>query len=289
MKVTKKLMIPAAAMVLALSLTLYSCQKDLSGNGGSSQFVSVYLTDAPVNFSAVNIDIKYVEVKVDTLKDRRKDDHACDGDQDRNNDRKHHDEFGVWDTLSYNAGVYDMLSLRNGVEAALGTLEVNGVVRKIRFTLGANSTVVKDGVTYPLNLAPGTSNYLYVSLHNEHRQDSLGTTKVWVDFDLARSIVEMNGAFYLRPVLKPFCNQNFAEVAGVVLPADAKAIVMVYNSSDTATAIPHPDGRFMVRGLKPGVYDVVYKASNGYKDVTVSKIDLKAGKNAPLQTVTLVK
>lgn len=280
-----KNVLPFAAVFVLLMMAV-SCQKEF-GRGNGPEQISVFLTDGPADFSAVNIEVKYVEVKVDTVDARRHDDRACDRDDDDDDHRFRRDEFGKWDTLAYNPGVYDLLALRNGVEAALGTITVNGVVRKIRLTLGTSNTVVKDGVTYPLELAPGVSPYLYVKLKDEHRQATAGGNAVWVDFDLGRSIIEANGKFFLRPMLKPFCDRNFASVEGKVLPADAKATVTIFNDTDTGTAIPLPNGYFRVRGLKPGTYTVLYQSANGYKEQRVTGVKIEAGKKVSLPDVTM--
>jgi hypothetical protein len=74
-----------------------------------------------------------------------------------------------------------------------------------------------------------------------------------------------------------------------VLPADAKAVVSVYNSTDSAMAIPRPDGMFLIRGLKPGTYTVQFKASNGYKDATITGVEVTTGKKVTLPVTTLAK
>ena len=126
-------------------------------------------------------------------------------------------------------------------------------------------------------------------MNDEHRERGASNgLKVWVDFDIANSISELNGKFYLRPVLRPFCNANFAEAEGRVLPEGIKPTVTFSNGLGfNSIAIPAPNGEFKIRGLKEGTYSVTYTAV-GYvsqtKTVTVTK-----GKDTKMDTVTLLK
>ena len=280
------LKIGSALFVLALFtiLSLSSCQKNERSASGSTS-LQVYLSDGPGIFDKVNIDVTAVEAKIDTSMGSRQDDRHGDDDDDRDDNRRH-DEYGDWVSLSAKPGVYDVFTLRNGADTLLGTGNVTGTIRKIRITLGSNNSIVKAGVTYPLVLANETGNYLYVKVRSEHHHDSASQAKVWVDFDIARSIYEKNGVYYLKPVLKPFCDINFAAIEGKVLPAAAGAVVKAYNGSDTATAIPNSDGKFKIRGLQPGSYSVLFDGNNGYRDTTVN-VNVTVGREAHIADIIL--
>ena len=185
-----------------------------------------------------------------------------------------------------------MLSLRNGIETQLGTANIDaGTVRKIRITLGTKNTVVKTGVTYDLLLVNETSNFLYIKLYDNHRErGNRNDVKVWVDFDIANSIVEANGKFYLKPVLRPFCNANFGEIEGKVLPLDAKAVVRVSDGAGfNAVALPSREGEFKVRGLNDGTYTVTVEGLAPYKSQTIRNVVVKKGEDTKIGTITLVK
>ena len=131
--------------VFALAITLFSaCKKDATTDTSGSKNLSVYLTDDPCIYDSVFIDIAYVEVKIDTTH-HMDDDHFGDNDdQDGDDDHHHHDEFGVWDTLSINPGIYNIATLRNGINTLLGAGNVPpGAIRKIRITLGTNNSVAR--------------------------------------------------------------------------------------------------------------------------------------------------
>lgn len=278
-----------ASYALACSMllvVLYACNKSEQNSNGSESF-ALYLTDDPARFDALNIDLQYVEIKVDTLAGRREDDDAGRSDDDDDDNGRRHDENGRWDTLDFQPGLYNVAALRNGLETRLATGTINGRVRKVRLTLGTGSTVVVDGVTYPLQLLPGSSKYVYVKLEDKHRSYESGQQRVWLDFDISRSVVLRNGQYYLKPRIKPFCDDQFGSLTGKVFPAAAEVQVTVYSAQDTASAYPESDGRFKIRGLIPGTYTVVYDGIAPYKDTTVTNVAVTKGKAVQLASVTL--
>jgi hypothetical protein len=285
MKKMKKLAFLVAAPALVLMVVLISCSKESSS---STQPLAVYLTDGPGDFDAVNIDIQAIDVKIDTSRGHMYDDHFGDNDADGDDHGQPHDGFGTWVSLNFTPGVYNVLQFRNGLDSLLGTANISGTVRKIRLQLGNNNSVVVAGVSYPLTLQNPTQNYLYVHLNDRHRgRGQNGGVAVWVDFDLGRSIVQINGQYYLRPVLRPFCNNNFGSIEGKVGPAAARAVIKVYNSTDTAVAIPNPNGFFKVRGLNGGVYSVLYDGKLPYGDTTINNVQVTIGRETRLDSVTL--
>ena len=107
---------------------------------------------SPGDFEAVNLDIQKVEVKFDDDSRHSSDDRFGDSDDDKDDHTKKKDDYGEWVDLAYTPAVVDVLKLRNGVEKMLADGNVKGTVRKVRITLGTNNTVVKGGVSYPINI-----------------------------------------------------------------------------------------------------------------------------------------
>lgn len=275
------------AILLVTSFFFISCDKTPE----SRSSVSVYLTDGPGEYDAVMIDIQKVEVKVDHDPESMMDDNHGLGDDDSDDHLTRKDRFGDWININFTPGVIDVLSLRNGVEAKLGEASIDkGTVRKIRFTLGENNTVTVNGQTYPL-LLKDEKDMLYVKLFGKHRQRERNKdVKIWVDFDIANSIVEENGQFYLNPHLRPFCNENFGEVEGAVFPKEAKAVVRIADGNGfNAVALPNRDGRFKVRGLNEGTYSLSFEGISPYIKQTISNIVVNKGKTTKIDPVTLIK
>ena len=292
MKLSRYVYSALIVSIIATAIFVTGCKKDVSPANGSatSQQLSMYLTDDPSRFDSVYIDIKNIEVKTDTSEMHRDDDHFGDHDEDKDDDHRNKYEFGKWDTLTIKPGIYNIAKLRNGVDLLIGTKNIKGVIRKIRITLGSQNSLMLAGVSYPLTLIDGINNYLYVKINKQHHHEyETGKTALWIDFDINRSIIYKHGMYYLKPLLKPFCDKNFATVKGKVYPEVAKPIVSIYNTSDSANAIPEDDGSYKIRGLKEGWYNIHFKGFNGYRDTTLQNVQIKNGDENIIQTITLVK
>jgi hypothetical protein len=287
---TLKISLVAASALVAFMLIFSACTKtgiDASAGGK----VSVFLTDGPGEFDSVFIDIQKVEVKIDTSSTYKNDDERCKDDDDRDDHQKRKDDYGEWVNINFTPAIIDILSLRNGVETKLGDANIlTGTVRKIRITLGTQNRVVKSGVSSTLELRNETNNFLYVKLYDKHRQRSAdsASVSVWVDFDVANSIYEKDGKFYLKPVLRPFNNNNFGVVEGKVLPLAAKAVVRITNGAGfNGVALPNREGKFKLRGLESGTYTVTVQGIAPYVDKVISNVVVTKGKETELGVITL--
>ena len=291
MKTKNSFLLAAIALLVGISIFLTACQKDVSvaDNSLKPRQLAVYLTDDPCNYDSVFVDIKFVEVKIDTSKEHMDDDRHGDNDDDGDDDNRHNDAYGRWDTLRINAGVYNILKLRNGIDTLLGTANIPaGSIRKIRITLGTNNRLVVNGVSNRLNLLAGSNKYVYIKIHREDEDDdNITQTSLWLDFNVCESIKLKNGQYYLKPVLKPFGKKNYGEIKGRVLPNAARAFVTARSGADSATAIPENDGRYKIRGLRPGTYSLKFKGSGGYNDTTINNIQVQKNKETEVPTVTL--
>ena len=189
------------------------------------------------------------------------------------------------------AFLYDILKLRNGVDTLLATANVpKGAIRLIKIELGTTHTLIKDSVTYPLNIPLNEKNYILVKLKGHEWEEFLpNRSRLWLDFDVSRSIIEKNGQFYLKPVIKFFTVKATASVSGKVTPKEAQAVITVFNSKDTAYALPNHEGYFKVRGLSDGTYSVFVNASNGYSDTTITNVVVSKTREAQLGLITLKK
>ena len=293
MKLTRKIFLGFGMLLITMSVIISACQKQTANTAPTSttgaRQVSLYLTDDPCNYDSVFIDIRYVEVKVDTSTQTMNDDHHGDDDRDGDDDHQHHDQYGIWDTLAVNPGVYNIIRLRNGVDTLLASSGIPaGKIRKIRLTLGTNNSVVVAGVSHPLSLFPGTNNYVYVKIHDEDEDHHSSTqTAIWIDFNVCESIKMIGGQYYLKPVLKPFGKDHFGEIEGKVFPAAAHATVFARNAADSATAIPENDGEYEIHGLRQGAYSITFRGSAGYRDSTITNVQVRNGQKTHIANITL--
>ena len=290
MKFSGKIFSVLMATFMFVAVFIWSCTKDNSSSysvPAGKQKVSLYLADDPALFDKVLIDIQSVRVLVDTstadtLEHHGRHDHNCDDGRDTS---------VVWQDLQIRPGVYDLLTLRNGTDTLLaaGTIPA-GKIKRIKITLGANNSLVKDSVNYPLNLFPGDSVITIKLWGNEFDEYLSGQFQLWLDFNVGKSIIKVrNNQFYLRPFIKLFVTKATGSIEGRVEPADAYPVVSVYNGTDSSYAIPYRDGKFKVRGLDPGTYTVFVNGSNGYSDTTINDVTVTARQETELPKIELHK
>jgi hypothetical protein len=286
-----RIFIGVASLLITFAFVFTACTKSGLGSG---EGLEVYLTDGPTDLKAVSLDILKVEAKVDNDEKHRDNDRHGENDDDKDDHMKRKDDFGEWIDLKVTPGVINVLELRNGVEKLIGSSSnIQGRVRKIRVTLGTNNTItLENNEVITLSLLNETQNMIYIKLFDEHRGRGNGSrvTAVRIDFDLGSSVVLINGKYFLKPVVRPFCNENFGEVEGTVLPLDAKAVVRITDGAGfNAVALPFKDGKFKLRGLKPGTYTVTIEAIPPYLKETISNVVVAKGKDTELGTITLKK
>jgi len=276
-------------LLLTLSTFFYACKKEVSSVSdippGNTKF-SVYLTDGPLDFQKVLIDIQQIAVKLDTCRRNHDDDHdqpGCDDDHDQ-----HNSNCEIWDTLNIRPGVYDLLKLRNGLDTLLASgFILNGKIERIKFTLGNNNSVQADSIVYPLQLI-NNQHFVYVNIKREHL-DSLSSNnfQLYLDFDLAHSIRYINGQYWLKPVLKPFGTHSSGEIEGKIRPVHSFGMIKAFNATDTAFAMPENEGEFKIRGLKEGSYSLFIDGINGYKDSTITNISVTRNRETQLGILQL--
>lgn len=157
------------ALLICSALVYVSCKKD------TSVPVQILLTDQPAAYDEVNVHI--IGMRVKTSKDESN-----------------------WIDLEVNEGVYDLLTLRNGVTTELAKGELpDAILKEVRFILGTNNSVVINDVTYPLTTPSAEDAGLKVKIDKD-LQETLNT--FILDFDAALSVKEENGGYKLHPVIK---------------------------------------------------------------------------------------
>jgi Domain of unknown function (DUF4382) len=295
MKSTAKWLI-AGCSIAALVL-FFSCNKDNSSGSnpnipaGKSQ-MTLYLSDGPVVYSKVLVDIRQVAIEIDTAANQGDDDRDDQWDANfwgwhRDSDHK----SVIWDTLAISPGVYDLLQLRNGTDTLLGSGQYpSGKVLKVRITLGSDNTVFTDSVTsYPLEVF-GPHPYFDINVKKENVFSvSNNEFKLWLDFNLKRSILFWSGTFYLSPYVVAFNDHTSSRIEGLILPPGASPLVEVFNTTDTVYAVPGPAGGYLIRAVNPGTYTLSVFGHHGYNDTTLSNIVVTDGKTTKAPTVTLHK
>jgi len=159
------------AMIILLGI---SCESE--GNVDPRMRLEIRLTDAPGDYQQVNIDLQQVRVKLD--------------------------EDSGWVDLKTNEGIYDLLTLQNGIDTLIVSDEISGEkVKEVRLVLGSENTVMKDSVLHSLKTPSAQQSGLKIKLNKTLGIDS--TNVIMLDFDADASVVELgNGGFNLKPVIK---------------------------------------------------------------------------------------
>jgi hypothetical protein len=265
--------VAGAMLGLLFIMVVFSCNKEKSGSNASGVPVGknelkVMLTDDPsLIFDAVFIDFRAVEVKVE----------RADGTEH-------------WDTLSIRAGVYNILRLRNGVDTLLGIGYVpDGSIEKIRLTLGNNNSVMKNGISYPLQLH---NNNPYVVINIDHDVDEIDEDhfRLWLDFDGHQSIIRLHhNQFELKPRVGHFSDHHSGEIEAKIRPSAAfPVIVSAISGTDTLVAIPdNDDGEFKIRGIRSSTVKIIISPSNGYRDSVINNVIIRRGDDTDLGTIIL--
>lgn len=243
---------------ISILVGLTSCKKDTKSDPAHVNF---RLTDGPGQYDNVYVDIQNIKI---------------------------HSNTGGWQTpTNFNAGVYDLLELNNGLDTFLCDVELPaGKVSQIRLMLGNNNSVVVDGTTHALNTPSGQESGIKLNLHKEFAAGAAYT--VWLDFDAGKSVVETGNASYnLKPVIRAYSDLTDGKLKGIVQPMSTNPAVYAIQGSDTLTAIPNSDGFFMICGLG-GTYDVhVVPSDITYQNAIFNGVQVNYGQINDLGTIQL--
>lgn len=245
---------------IALSLVWFACSTDEARSR-----LEVRLTDSPGDYEEVNIDIQGIQI------------HRSEGNQSSG-----------WVSLDVEEGVYNILTLTNGLDTLLGSASLpSGRVSQIRLILGANNSVKVDGNVYPLTTPSGQQSGLKL---NVQAQLSPGVTYViTLDFDAARSVaLNGTGGYRLKPVIRAITEATSGAIKGKVTPVDAYPAVFALDGTDTvATAYSDSLGFFLLRAVPPGTYKVTFDPKQGYATKQIDDVAVLLGVTNDLGEVVI--
>lgn len=220
--------------------------------------VVVRLTDSPGDYEKVNIDLTGVQVHRET------------GNM----------ESG-WISLDVNAGVYDLLTLTDGVETVIADSRIPaGEISQLRLVLGNNNSVVVDGEEFHLKTPSAMQSGLKLQVHETLLEGV--TYSLLLDFDAAKSIVITgNQQYILKPVIKTVTEARSGAVQGTVLPAELNVAIFAMNGEDTVgtTYVAADMSEYLLGGLEPGNYDLVFDPgdSTDYQLDTLKNVEVILG------------
>lgn len=248
----------------ALALLFTACNKSDSNSGGTAK-MTVYLTDAPANYDAVNVDIQDIQVN------------ASGSDNG-------------WQSIHLlRPGIYNLLNFRNGLDTVLASQDIPaGDISQIRLVLGTNNSVVVNGTSYPLSTPSAQQSGLKL---NVHASLTAGIEyRLWLDFDANRSVVVTgNNNYILKPVIRTYTQATSGSIKGMALPLlHVSGVYAIQNADTIAAAKPDPlTGAYLIPGLSAGAYNVAIVGDGTVKDTLVTNVNVSTGQVTSLTTVTL--
>lgn len=174
----------------------------------------------------------------------------------------------------------DFLELVNGVTVTLVDDTIpEGHYEQMRFVLGDQNTIVVDSMTYPLTIPSGQQTGVKLNFDFDISQNEF--VRLYVDFDVYKSVVVANGEFKLKPSYRVFKEDISGTVAGMVTDDTGAPLanVMVDAQSvdySTSTYTDSSGGYMFI--LPEGTYDVSAVADSGFVvDTSYSGVMLNAG------------
>jgi hypothetical protein len=272
MRLSPRPLLGLVATVIAMALAA-GCSDDGPSNP-SFGTMRVQMTDAPGDFDEVNLVITGVTAR------------RVGADEDDDDEVDSASEG--WMNVNTTSNTYDLMDLRNGVFTTIGEAELPaGTYDQIRLQIGSGSNVVIDGVTHPLVVPSGASSGL--KLKGQITLVEGGTTDVGIDFDAARSIHETgNGTWILRPVVRMVPVIAGGSIRGTIVPDSTAATVWLLQDPDSvASTAAALDGSFQFVLLPTGTYQVRVEPDSGWRDTTLTNVNVSGGQTTDLGTIQL--
>ena len=240
-------------LVQHLFIAFLFCSSFISCNKSSSDTnsqLSIFLTDAPANYDAVNIDVQGIQV----------------------NTNRYSSTSTGWISLPLNKrGIYNLLDFRNGLDTLLASQKLPaGSISQIRLILGNKNSLSVDGTNHALSTPSSLQSGLKLDVHVALVEGI--EYKIWLDFDAGRSIVVNGNKYILKPVIRAYTKLTSGAIKGSVQPDSNSKIYAIRNTKDTiGSAITDIiSGDFFIGGLTAGKYKIAIDANNNYRDSTIT-------------------
>lgn len=262
----KRIMYSGLILFFAGLSVLIGCKKDISSSASGTTKVEIRMTDAPGNFDKINLNVKEIVL------------------------------FSAGKSYKFAAttSIFNILDFKIGssnpdILVASGEMP-SGEISEIRLVLNdSGNTIVVGGVSQALTTPSAQSSGWKIKLNANPTLVAGVTYSLLLDFDAAKSIVSTgNGKYLLKPVVRGITAATSGLISGTVAPLLSHPEVLVIAGTDTVGTIADPlSGKFTVGGLAAGSYSVKFAPVVGYKDSTITNVNVTLGQNTNLGVITL--
>lgn len=251
---------------LACGISFSSC----SDKDGTSAKLRIVMVDAPAEaYEEVNVEVKDILVHSDAYANE--------------------DENGWRSVITEESKdkVFNLLSLVNGEEAILADTEFpSGKLSQIRLVLGENNTLKIGEETFPLTTPSAMQSGLKLSVNQELREEF--TYNFILDFDAGQSVVATGSAdkFNLKPVIRCAAEENSGAIEGIIALMGEKAFITATYGDYTYSTYTDEEGGFLIKGVKPGTYQLSVDFPENENVETVDDIEVNVGKITELGAIS---
>ncbi len=251
--------------VLAMLLVMTACPEEEEKIG----HLTMLLTDSPGDFDEVWVDIQGVEV----------------------NEKGGNPSEGWIALPDVKTGRYNLVELAGGKDSTFVDIDLPmSFYEQFRLLLGNDNSVVIDGMEYPMPLA--SSDYSKIRFKNPISIVEGFPFDFLLDFDAAKSVLESGpNEFLLQPAITIIFFADHGSVEGTVNPASERVAVYAIVNSDTlkTTFSDISTGKFLIRGLLPGRYDITLEPgeNSAYLPKTIDQVVVLKAETSQLGTQDL--
>jgi hypothetical protein len=162
-----------ALVTIFLLPLIFSCKK----KEVKTSPVEFYLMDSPASFDSVNIHLRKIEAEVISDSVR-------------------------WVPIHTKDTVVDLLNFQDSTTLMMAhDIVPQGMLKRIRFILGDDNTVVIKGVSYPLKFQGTDADAPEMIIPIDTKLNEAFNGFI-LDFDASQSIVEDSSSYKLRPVIR---------------------------------------------------------------------------------------
>ncbi|WP_246020711.1 DUF4382 domain-containing protein [Flavobacterium humi] len=227
------------SLLVMIFTTLFFVSCNDSNDTEKTSTLTVKLADSPGDFDEVNIEVLDVMVK-------------------NNSDTGDNGWISIGTAAPH---VYNLLELTGGLNVVLADNAIipSGNLGQIRLLLGTDNTVVKDGITYPLNTPSAQQSGLKIAVNTTLQPDT--AYDFMLDFDVEKSIVVQaggSGNYNLNPVIRVVTTANTGSIKGTVVtvPANLQVLASVDVNGTVVSAYANAEGKFQLNAIPAGTYTV---------------------------------